>query len=132
MSWSRPELGDWSSPAELTQLQRAELPRVIAQAMRSPFYAARYDGRAVPRDAEDFAGIELTTKQDLRDQYPFGMLAVDRRKLATYHESSGTAGDPTASYYTDDDWTDLAERYARKWVGITPSDTFLVRTPTAW
>ncbi|MET9667336.1 AMP-binding protein [Streptomyces sp. NPDC006475] len=129
MSWSRPEPGDWSSPADLAQLQRAELPRVLAQAMRSPFYAARYRGRSAPAGAEDFAGIELTTKQDLRDQYPFGMLAVDREKLATYHESSGTAGDPTASYYTDDDWADLAERYARKWVGIRPSDTFLVRTP---
>ncbi len=129
MSRSRPEPGDWSSPAELARLQRAELPRVLAQAMRSPFYAARHRGRAVPSGAEDFAGIELTTKQDLRDQYPFGLLAVDREKLATYHESSGTAGDPTASYYTDDDWTDLAERYARKWVGIHPSDTFLVRTP---
>ncbi|MFI1399303.1 phenylacetate--CoA ligase family protein [Streptomyces sp. NPDC020681] len=129
MSRSRPEVGDWSSPAELAVLQRAELPRVIAQAMRSPFYTARYDGRSVPRGAEDFDGIELTTKQDLRDAYPFGMLAVDREQLATYHESSGTAGDPTASYYTDDDWTDLAERYARKWVGINPSDTFLVRTP---
>ncbi|WP_371624231.1 AMP-binding protein [Streptomyces sp. NBC_01116] len=129
MSLPRPEPGDWSNPAELARLQAAELPRVIAQAMRSPFYASRYAGRAAPSGAADFAGIELTTKQDLRDQYPFGMLAVDREKLATYHESSGTSGEPTASYYTDEDWTDLAERYARKWVGITPADTFLVRTP---
>lgn len=129
MSWSRPEPGDWSNPAELARLQAAELPRVFAQAMRSPFYAARYAGRTAPVEAADFAGVELTTKQDLRDQYPFGMLAVGREKLATYHESSGTAGDPTASYYTEEDWADLAERYARKWVGIHPSDTFLVRTP---
>ncbi len=126
--WSRPEPGDWSSPAELAALQRAELPRVLAQALRSPFYAARYAGGPVP-SAADFAELELTTKQDLRSQYPFGMLAVPREELATYHESSGTSGDPTASYYTDEDWADLAERYARKWVGITPSDTFLVRTP---
>ncbi|MGC3001383.1 phenylacetate--CoA ligase family protein [Streptomyces sp. G35A] len=129
MSWSRPEPGDWSSAAELAELQRSRLPRVIAQALRSPFYAARYEGRTPPRTADDFAGIELTTKQDLRDQYPFGMLAVERERLATYHESSGTAGDPTASYYTDEDWADLAERFARKWTGIDASDTFLVRTP---
>ncbi|MET9734658.1 AMP-binding protein [Streptomyces sp. NPDC006458] len=129
MSRSRPEQGDWSSPAELAQLQRAQLPRVLAQALRSPFYSARYEGREVPRSADDFAEVPLTTKQDLRDQYPFGMLAVPREELATYHESSGTAGEPTASYYTDGDWTDLAERFARKWVGIGPSDTFLVRTP---
>ncbi|OCC10612.1 phenylacetate--CoA ligase family protein [Streptomyces sp. PTY087I2] len=129
MPLPRPEPGDWSSPAELAKLQEAELPRVLAQAMRSPFYTSRYAGRAAPAEAADFAGIELTTKQDLRDHYPFGMLAVDREKLATYHESSGTSGEPTASYYTDEDWADLAERYARKWVGITPADTFLVRTP---
>ncbi|AXG81630.1 phenylacetate--CoA ligase family protein [Streptomyces paludis] len=129
MSWSRPEPGDWSSPAELAALQRRQLPRVIAQALRSPFYAARYEGRTPPSTADDFAGIELTTKQDLRDQYPFGMLAVERERLATYHESSGTSGEPTASYYTDEDWTDLAERFARKWTGIDSSDTFLVRTP---
>ncbi|MFF7855217.1 AMP-binding protein [Streptomyces sp. NPDC007904] len=129
MSWSRPEPGDWSSAAELAELQRSRLPRVIAQALRSPFYAARYEGRTPPRTADDFAGIELTTKQDLRDQYPFGMLAVERERLATYHESSGTAGEPTASYYTDEDWADLAERFARKWTGIDASDTFLVRTP---
>lgn len=129
MSSSRPEPGDWSSPAELAELQRAQLPRVLAQALRSPFYSARYEGRAAPRTADDFDNVEPTTKQDLRDQYPFGMLAVERERLATYHESSGTAGDPTASYYTNEDWTDLAERYARKWTGINPSDTFLVRTP---
>jgi phenylacetate-CoA ligase len=129
MSRSRPEPGDWSSPAELAELQRSQLPRVLAQALRSPFYAARYAQAAPPRTADDFAGVALTTKQDLRDQYPFGMLAVERERLATYHESSGTAGEPTASYYTDEDWTDLAERYARKWTGIEPSDTFLVRTP---
>ncbi|MFE9098254.1 phenylacetate--CoA ligase family protein [Streptomyces sp. NPDC007264] len=129
MSRSRPEPGDWSSPAELAEIQRSQLPRVLAQALRSPFYAARYAGRPAPRTADDFAGVELTTKQDLRDRYPFGMLAVERERLATYHESSGTAGEPTASYYTEEDWTDLAERYARKWVGIRPSDTFLVRTP---
>ncbi|BFO16213.1 hypothetical protein SHKM778_26010 [Streptomyces sp. KM77-8] len=56
---------------------------------------------------------------------------MNRTELATYHESSGSAGQPTASYYTEDDWADLAERYARKWVGIEPSDVFLVRTPYA-
>ncbi|MFI6344277.1 phenylacetate--CoA ligase family protein [Streptomyces sp. NPDC050560] len=129
MTLSRPEPGDWSSSAELAELQRSQLPRVMAQALKSPFYAARYEGRTPPRDADDFGGVELTTKQDLRDQYPFGMLAVPREQLATYHESSGTAGRPTASYYTEGDWVDLAERFARKWTGIDPSDTFLVRTP---
>ncbi|MFC6935802.1 phenylacetate--CoA ligase family protein [Actinomadura yumaensis] len=56
---------------------------------------------------------------------------MDRTELATYHESSGTAGRPTASYYTAADWAELAERFARKPTGIRPADTFLVRTPYA-
>jgi len=75
--------------------------------------------------------MPLTSKQDLRDSYPFGLLAVPKADLATYHESSGTAGRPTSSYYTEEDWIDLAERFARKWIPIRPEDTFLVRTPYA-
>ncbi|WP_433192814.1 phenylacetate--CoA ligase family protein [Nocardia sp. CA-107356] len=126
-----PEIGDWSDFDELAQLQRDQLPRIFAQALRSPFYAARYENGGAPIVADDFHDVEITSKQDLRGCYPFGLLAVPRTELATYHESSGTSGEPTASYYTDADWVDLAERYARKWVGITPADTFLVRTPYA-
>jgi phenylacetate-CoA ligase len=126
----RPEIGDWKSPEQLHEMQRAQLPRLLARAARSPFYRRRFGSRP-PVTADDFFGLALTEKSDLREQYPFGLLAVDRRELATYHESSGSAGHPTAAYYTEDDWVDLAERYARKWVGITPEDTFLVRTPYA-
>jgi phenylacetate-CoA ligase len=80
---------------------------------------------------EEFTVTPLTTKDDLRSAYPFGMLAVPREQLATYHESSGTAGNPTPSYYTAEDWIDLAERYGRKWMPIQPSDVFFVRTPYA-
>jgi phenylacetate-CoA ligase len=59
------------------------------------------------------------------------MLAVDRSKLATYHESSGSTGTPTSSYYTAADWTDLVERYSRMRVGIGPPDMLMVRTPYA-
>lgn len=128
---SRPQIGDWSSIDELTELQRRRLAALLAQAGRSPFYRRRHGGRTAPVTAEDFRTLEPTTKQDLRDAYPFGLLAVDKAQLATYHESSGTAGRPTASYYTEADWADLAERYARKWVGIHADDTFLVRTPYA-
>ncbi|WP_033345073.1 phenylacetate--CoA ligase family protein [Catenuloplanes japonicus] len=124
----RPELGDWTGAAGLAAVQDARLPQTLAAAARSPFYRAR---GGVPSDRAGLAAMPLTTKADLRDAYPFGMLAVDRRRLATYHESSGTTGTPSSSYYTDEDWLDLAERYARKWVGIRDTDTFLVRTPYA-
>lgn len=125
-----PQLGQWRDPQELAALQDARLPTVFRYAARSPFYQARL-GDVRPTGRADLAKMPLTTKQDLRDAYPFGLLAVAPEELSTYHESSGTAGRPTASYYTADDWIDLAERYARKWIGISAADTFLVRTPYA-
>ncbi|WP_018685551.1 AMP-binding protein [Actinokineospora enzanensis] len=125
-----PQIGQWASTDELSDLQDRQLPELLRWAARSPFYRARL-GATHPSTRAEFESLAPTTKQDLRDNYPFGMLAVDRADLATYHESSGTAGSPTPSYYTERDWTDLAERYARKWIGITPADVFLVRTPYA-
>lgn len=119
----RPHLGDWADAEGLRRLQEAQLTHTLEAAERSPFY------RKTGVDRLD--AMPLTTKRDLRDAYPFGMLAVGRSELATYHESSGSTGAPTASYYTASDWLDLVERYARKHVGIEPSDTFLVRTPYA-
>jgi phenylacetate-CoA ligase len=131
MTSDLPQLGDWSGPEEVTRLQEKQLPRVVERAVRTPFYRERMSGRTRPSTLAELADLPLTEKQDLRDNYPFGLLAVERSRLATYHESSGTAGRPTPSYYTAEDWVDLAERYARKWCGITADDVFLVRTPYA-
>lgn len=127
----RPTLGEWNSLDELASLQDKQLPHALAQAARSPFYASAIGSRGRPSSRSDLLTLPLTSKQDLRDNYPFGMLAVGQAELATYHESSGTAGQPTPSYYTKDDWADLAERYARKWIGISADDIFMVRTPYA-
>lgn len=127
----RPTLGHWNSLDELTSLQDKQLPHALAQAARSPFYAAAIGSHGRPSSRADLLTLPLTSKQDLRDNYPFGMLAVGKAELATYHESSGTAGQPTPSYYTAQDWADLAERYARKWIEIRADDIFMVRTPYA-
>ena len=124
----RPRIGDWRDYAELERLQDTQLTRTLAAAARSPFYRKR---GGVPAGRSELLRYALTGKEDLRAAYPFGMLAVDRTELATYHESSGSSGTPTASYYTEGDWLDLVDRYARKHVGIRPADTFLVRTPYA-
>lgn len=126
---NRPRIGDWRGYDELCRLQDVYLAEALRAAARSPFYRAR--GGDVPTNRAELGQTALTTKADLRDGYPFGLLAVDRAELATYHESSGSSGAPTSSYYTAADWLDLAERFARKWVGIQPSDMFLVRTPYA-
>lgn len=130
-SSSLPQLGQWHGTEELQRIQEKQLAQTVGWAARSPFYRRRLDAAALPATAADLADLPLTTKQDLRDNYPFGMLAVPKARLATYHESSGTAGRPTPSYYTAEDWTDLAERFARKWIGMFSEDVFLVRTPYA-
>ncbi|WP_374727448.1 phenylacetate--CoA ligase family protein [Haloactinomyces albus] len=125
-----PQLGQWKNVDELAEIQEKQIPWILDRAARSPFYRSRLCSD-VPSSVAEFDELPITEKQDLKDNYPFGMLAVPRRELATYHESSGTAGQPTPSYYTAQDWEDLAERYARKWIGISSEDTFLVRTPYA-
>jgi phenylacetate-CoA ligase len=130
-----PQIGQWDSVDQLRELQSDQLARSLSWAARSPFYRTRFAEastiQAPPSTLADLADLPMTTKQDLRDAYPYGLLAVGKERLATYHESSGTAGQPTASYYTAEDWVDLAERFARKTIGILPTDTFLVRTPYA-
>lgn len=124
-----PQLGDWSNFEELRALQNTRLAAVVQQALRSPFYAARADDTHLPVD--DFAALGVTTKEDLVDSYPFGMLAVAHNELDSYYESSGTGGKPTPAYYTEADWQDLGERFARKTVPMRQSDILFVRSPYA-
>jgi phenylacetate-CoA ligase len=65
---------------------------------------------------EDLARFPFTTKQDLRENYPFGMFAVPREKIVRIHASSGTTGKPTVVGYTQrdiDTWADLMARSIR-------------------
>ena len=81
-----------------------------------------------PDDCEtlaDLARFPLTTKLDLRDNYPFGMFAVPRSEVRRIHASSGTTGRPTVVGYTQDDldtWADLMARSIRA-AGGRPGDT---------
>ncbi len=130
MTTALAEMGSWHRWEDLAAEQEEGVRLALSRAARSPFYQARL-GAALPAQPADLAVVPLTTKQDLRDSYPFGMLAVPEERLATYHESSGTTGEPTPSYYTEADWLHLAERFARKPIGIRADDRFLVRTPYA-
>src|SRR5206468_493958 len=61
----------------------------------------------------DLAGLPFVRKTDLRDQYPFGLLAVPRREVARIHASSGTKGKPTVAAYTAGDLETWREVMAR-------------------
>jgi phenylacetate-CoA ligase len=82
-----------------------------------PFYNARMKGMGVkPRDLaclEDLARFPFTTKDDLRDNYPFGMFAVPMRYVREIHTSSGTTGKPVIGGYTAADielWGEVMAR----------------------
>jgi phenylacetate-CoA ligase len=90
---------------------------------RSALDSAGVDPRAV-RDLDDLAACPLTTKSDLRDNYPFGMFAVPREQVVRIHGSSGTTGRPTVVGYTRDDIDTWAEVMARsiRCAGGRPGD----------
>lgn len=99
------------------------LNEVLRRARLSPFYE-KHLAKATSWDA-----IAPTTKAHLRQRYPFGMLAVPRNQVATYHESSGTEGKPIASCFSDADWDDITSRFLRGNVELSSSDVFFVKTP---
>ena len=61
------------------------------------------------RSLEDLRFLPLTTKEDLRMNYPFGLFAVPKEKIVRYHASSGTTGNPTVVGYTRKDLETWAE-----------------------
>ena len=98
------------------QLRRlkATLDRVYATV---PFYRSRFEAAGITpndiRSFEDFQNLPFNTKQDLRDNYPFGMFAVPMDNVVRIHASSGTTGKPTVVGYTARDINTWAELMAR-------------------
>jgi phenylacetate-CoA ligase len=106
----------------------SQLQNVLERARQAPHYAGRFAAASLA-SLEDWAALPLTTKEDLRQAYPFGLLAVPPRELTSYHESSGTSGQPISSYFTARDWTDVLTRFLRSRVALTQDDMVLVKTP---
>ncbi|MBQ9729307.1 MAG: phenylacetate--CoA ligase [Clostridia bacterium] len=117
MIWSKEET---LSRAEMEALQLARLQETVARVYEKvPYYRNKMDEAVVkPQDVKclaDLAKLPFTTKQDMRDTYPFGLFAVPREELVRIHASSGTTGKPTVVGYTRTDletWTDCVARIA--------------------
>lgn len=110
--------------ASIDQLRALQLERLqwtLHHAYRNvAHYRRSFDARGVHPDdlrgLEDLARFPLLTKQDFRDNYPFGLFAVPREKVVRVHASSGTTGCPTVVGYTQQDidtWADLVARSIR-------------------
>jgi len=115
--------------AELEALQLERLQWTLKHAYDNvPRYKAKFDAAGVhPDDVKtlaDLAKFPFTTKQDLRDAYPFDMFAVPREQISRIHASSGTTGKPTVVGYTRNDietWANLVARSIRA-AGGRPGD----------
>jgi phenylacetate-CoA ligase len=107
-----------TTPEQLATFQLAHLRETLARVYEHvPHYRHAFDQLGVtPADLEtaaDLARFPFTTKEDLRQNYPYGMFAVPRHKVARIHASSGTTGKPTVVGYTRDDletWSELVAR----------------------
>jgi phenylacetate-CoA ligase len=118
----RPDIETMPRPhLEVLQLERL---RHTVDRLRQhvPVMAERLAGLDDPRALSDLAQYPFLRKTDLRDNYPFGLFAVERSQLARVHASSGTTGKPTVVGYTAEDLTTWAECVARclRGAGIEP------------
>jgi phenylacetate-CoA ligase len=110
-----------ASRDEITALQLERLRWTLRHAYDNvPFYRRRFDEAGVHpddcRELADLANYPFTVKQDFRDNYPFGLLAVPREQVTRIHGSSGTTGKPTVVGYTQrdvDTWAGLVARSIR-------------------
>ena len=97
---------------EMRALQLDRLKKIVKYAYeRVPFYKKKFD--EIGLKPEDISKIPYTTKTDLRDNYPYGLLAVPMDEIVRVHASSGTSGKPTVVAYTKNDldmWSDCVAR----------------------
>ena len=116
--------------AEIEALQLERLQATVRHCMNSPFYKKRFQEAGITHEdiksLDDIRRIPFTTKQDLRDTYPFGMASVPLRECTRLHSSSGTTGTPTVILHTRKDLEEWAAQVARNlWmVGLRPDDVF--------
>jgi phenylacetate-CoA ligase len=117
--------------AGIEALQLERLRQAVARALLTPFYKplllkAGVTGPESMRSLADISKLPFTSKNDLRDAYPFGLLAGPRSDLVRLHASSGTTGTPTVIYQTKADldrWTDFLARSVTA-PGAGPEDVF--------
>jgi len=120
---------DYTPREELRALQLERLKETVQRAYHLvPFYRRKFDEAGVkPEDIkslEDLQKLPFTTKQDLRDNYPFGLFAVPMEQVVRIHSSSGTTGKPTVVGYTEHDlkvWTEVMVRTLLM-AGVNPKD----------
>lgn len=114
----------------LEALQLERLKKTVRQASNSEYYGRLFRERNISADKitslEDVKKIPFTTKEDLRNNYPFGFMAVPKGDVVRLHSSSGTTGNPTVVLHSRHDlesWANLVARCLYM-VGLRDTDVF--------
>lgn len=116
MIWD--ETNEQMSREQMRELQSRHLIEVVDRVYHHvPFYRRKMHALGLEpgdiRGIEDLSKLPFTTKQDLRDNYPYGLFAVPQNEIVRLHASSGTTGHPIVVGYTRKDITNWAEMVAR-------------------
>ena len=117
MIWAKEET---MSRAEIESVQLTRLKDTVKRAYEKvPAYRAKMEAAGIQPDdiqtLKDLQKLPFTIKQDMRDNYPYGLFAVPRKELLRIHASSGTTGKPTVVGYTQNDldvWRECVARIA--------------------
>ena len=115
---------------QLEKLQLQRLQATVKHCMNSEFYREKFKELGITPDdiqsLDDVSRLPFTTKDDLRDHYPFGLASVPLEQCVRLHSSSGTTGNPTVVLHTQKDLDEWANAVARcLWmVGSRPEDVF--------
>ena len=114
---------------DLQKFQLKKLKETVSRvSKKGPFYKKKLKEMGIKADdikhLEDIAKLPVTVKNDLRDNYPFGLCAVPMKDVCRVHASSGTTGKPITGPYTAEDLAQWSECMARNlWAaGIRPDD----------
>lgn len=119
------------SREDLHVLQSERLKKSLEVAVRSPFYSKKYKELGIDinsiESVDDLSKLPFTTKDDLRSNYPFGLVAEDMTEnLVRLHSSSGTTGNPTVICHSQHDIDQWSNRVARclYMVGLRKGEVF--------
>lgn len=116
MIWNIPK--ECMSRDQMRQLQGQRLHKLVERVYHNtPFYRRKMQEMNISPDdiqsIDDITKLPFTTKQDLRDNYPYGLFAVPMSEIIRLHASSGTTGNPTVVGYTRRDLSVWSEMIAR-------------------
>ena len=115
---------------DLEGLQLKRLNGTLRQAARSPYYGRSKEVSRLVQSGvssvEQIRELPFTTKNDMRNEFPWGLLAADKREEVRLHSSSGTTGNPAVVYHSRHDLDSWANLMARSMfaAGVRDSDVF--------